>query len=227
MTDTRYSGTVFMYPCAGRDIAQPITEFGSRFDTMLFVDISYQFDTRFQMPKVDEWQELVGSVQIEGPKTHRMRYVQEGNHRRRETEPAWRRSRFQHLSSGRAITVVLRRGFGQYALHEVTDGTLAMFLHRGDSGGEGGSGVSYFANRRMKHAPISCLFNTIKRKLATPALLASDGSNTSIPELFRAGQKGDDIAEFQRQGLLWRRKCTLERPGDRRLTVVWEVTPWE
>lgn len=222
-----YLGKVFMYPCAGRDISQPIAEFGTQFDTMLFVDVSYQFDSRFQMPQIDGWQELEGSVQVEGPKTDRMQQSQHGNHRRHDIEPAWRRSRCQCSATGSVITVVMRRGFGQYALHEVADGTLGMFLHRGDSGGEGGSGVNYFANRRMKHAPISCLFDTIKRKLTTPALLASDGSNTSIRELYRAGHKGDDIAEFQKHGLLWQRKSTLVRPGDSRLTVVWEVMSWQ
>ena len=128
------------------------------------------------------------------------------------------------MQSGRVVEVCLRRGFGQYALHEVTDGTLGMFMHRGDSGGEGGSGVCYLANQRMSHAPISDLFDVIKRKLTMPGLIASDGSNSAIRELNSAASEGNDIESFVSHGLLWQKKMIIHRSRSSRLTVVWSVT---
>lgn len=218
-----YNGKVFLYPCAGLDIVQPITEFGMQFDTMLFVDLGYQFGDSFHIPRIDGWNELDKSVHIEGPKVSSLKVFQSGKHCRKEIEPAWRRSLYQHTQSGRHINIVFRRGFGQYALQEIANGTLGMFLHRGDSQGEGGSGVLYLSNRKMKHAPLSNLLNTIKSKLALPALIGSDGSNTSIGELYRAGNEDDKLQEFSQHGLLWKRCRTIDRPNDRRLTVVWQV----
>jgi hypothetical protein len=224
MRSNLYDGNVFLYPCAGMDIVQPITIFGLQFDTLLFVDLGYQFAGKFPLPKIDEWRELEESVQIEGPKLDPVKRFQCDTHCRREIVPAWRRSLYQHTKSGRLVNIVFRRGFGQYALHEITDGALGMFLHRGDSSGEGGSGVCYLSNRKMKHAPLSNLLNTIKLKLARPGLIGSDGSNTSIKELYQAGNGDDHVASFNQQGLLGKRLITLARPNDRRLTVVWEVT---
>lgn len=226
MSKVLYPGKVFMYPCSGLDISQPIDAFGDQFDTFLFVDTNYRF-SRLRMPVVKGWREVALSVQIEGPSIDCMRFVESGNRRYREIEPAWRRSRYKNIETGREIYVVLRRGFGQYALHEIVDGTLGMFLHRGDSGGEGGSGVCYLANRRMEHPPLDRLFEVIKRKLANRAFIASDGSNTSICELFSAAQEQSDIAMFNKHNLLWQRMSTLVRLDDRRLTVVWSVTPSE
>jgi len=224
MTTGFYGGNVFLYPCAGMDIVQPISAFGVQFDTMLFVDIGYQFESGFHLPKVDGWNELNESVVIEGPKFSSIKIFQSGKNFRKEIEPAWRKSVYQHSESGRCINIVFRRGFGQYALQEISDGALGMFLHRGDSQGEGGSRVCYLSNRQMKLAPLSNLLNTIKSKLAMPGLIGSDGSNTSINELYRAGNEDDTLTEFTQHGLLWKRRKTLVRPDDRRLTVVWQVT---
>jgi hypothetical protein len=226
MSKALYPGKVFMYPCSGLDVSQPIGAFGDQFDTFLFVDTQYQF-SEFRMPLVEGWREMASSVQIEGPSVDSMRVVDSGNRSYCEIEPAWRRSRYENTETGREISVVLRRGFGQYALHEIIDGTLGMFLHRGDSLGEGGSGVFYLANKPRKHPPLDRLFETIKRKLAKQAFIASDGSNTSIRELFSTAQERSDIAMFNKHNLLWQRMFTLVRPSDRRLTVVWSVTPGE
>ena len=221
-----YPGKVFMYPCSGLDISQPIEAFGDQFDTFLFADTEYRL-SRLRMPVVEGWREVAFSVQVEGPSIDCMRFVESGNRRYREIEPAWRRSRYENIETGREIYVVLRRGFGQYALHEIIDGTLGMFLHRGDSCGEAGSGVCYLANRRMEHPPLDRLFEAIKRKLVNQAFIASDGSNTSMRELFGASQERNDISMFNKHNLLWQRISTLVRPSDRRLTVVWSVTPSE
>ena len=122
--------------------------------------------------------------------------------------------------------VVQRRGFGQYALHEVPDSSLHMFLHRGDSGGEGGSGAYFLSNHRMAHPPLSMLLNVLKRKLSYPALVGSDGSNTSIQQLSSASTGNESVVQFTSNGMRWRRAGTLQSSKTNQ-TVIWKVTPQE
>lgn len=221
MIDGGYQGRIFMYPCAGFDIVEPVQALADQFDTFVFVDIKYRFD-RFSPPSIPGWDEVLGSVQLTGPATDAMRVVQRERGHHREIEPAWRRSCYRNPGTGRAINLVFRRGFGQYALHELCDGTLGMFLHRGDSGGEGGSGTFFLANHRMSHPPLSMLVDVIKRKLGTPALIASDGSNTNIRQLCDAAAGDDGITAFRAHGLGWERSGSLPGRQGRR-TVVWRV----
>ena len=215
-----------MYPCAGMDIPDVLNEFGHQFDTFLFVDIRYRL-RRLVLPPMLGWEAVPGTRRLEGQPEDTMRCVQSSGRRYREVEPAWLREDFRCVQTGRVVEVCLRRGFGQYALHEIYDGTLGMFMHRGDSSGEGGSCVFYLANRKLAHPPISNLFNVIKRKLSNEALIASDGSNTALRELYCAARKGSDIASFKSHGLLWQRKMTIVRSFDRRLTVVWSVNSYD
>lgn len=224
MSEVCRTGPVFIYPCAGRDIVEPVLAFGAQLDTFVFVDIWYQFG-RFEMPALPGWHEVSGSVVLEGEPVDEMRSVVVGKRRYREISPAWRRSKYCHDETGRQIGLVFRRGFGQYALHELRDGSLGMFFHRGDSGGEGGSGVIYLGNRRMSHAPISMLMDVVKHKLAYPARIVSDGSNTSIRQLVAAGQGDESVTAFVSHGLHWERVGALStRVGDSRHSVIWRVT---
>ena len=218
-----YKGKVFLYPCAGLGIPDALSAFWQQFDTFLFVDTKYRL-RHLAMPPCPGWAAVPGTRRLEGKPEDTMRCLQSSGRRYREIEPAWLREDFKHLQSGRVVEVCLRRGFGQYALHEVTDGTLGMFMHRGDSGGEGGSGVCYLANQRMSHPPISDLFDVIKRKLTMPGLIASDGSNSAIRELNSAASEGNDIESFVSHGLLWQKKMIIHRSRSSRLTVVWSVT---
>lgn len=215
-----------MYPCAGMDIPDVIHTLGHLFDTFLFVDIRYDFG-RADIPPLSGWEEVLGTRRLLGKPADHVSCVQSGVRRFRYVEPAWLRADYRNFQTGRIIEIILRRGFGQYALQELVDGTLGMFLHRGDSSAEGGSGVFYLANRRMSHTPLSMLFDTIKRKLTNPALIASDGSNTKIRELSLAGGGDNSITNFTRFGLLWQKTMTVARPGDNRLTVVWTVSRCE
>lgn len=121
--------------------------------------------------------------------------------------------------------MIRRRGFGQYALHELPDGSLSMFMHRGDSPGEGGSNVFYLSNRRTSHKPLSSLMSVIKRKLAYPALIASDGSNTTISELMASAKGSNEIKAFESHCLQWHRHPTLDLLSG--ITKVWQVRPQE
>ena len=94
-------------------------------------------------------------------------------------EPSRLIERYQndHLT----LTVTRRRGFGQIALtREFDDGTIGVFMHRGDSGGDGGSGGFYLSNRKSSYEPCSHLFRKLENKLMDHSMIISDGSNSCI-----------------------------------------------
>lgn len=212
-----------MYPCAGNDLAEPFDAYARRFDTLLFVDISYGFH-HFEPPTFAGWRALRETLSLEGPPTSTMRRVVGQSRTYRDLAPAWWRCQYQHVDTRKTVKLVLRRGFGQYALHELMSGQLGMFLHRGDSPGEGGSGARFLENVSMSHAPLSMLLDVIKTKLSVPGLIGSDGSNTSIRQLMRAAVGDERHVDFVSHGLHWRRVGGL--PGRlSRSTVVWKVAP--
>lgn len=128
----------------------------------------------------------------------------------RFVKPAYLTEVFVRRIDGRRITAIRRRGFGQYALAELDDRSVNVFVHRGDSEGEGGSNVFYLANLRRNHEPCSNLFEKLARKLAPRALIISDGSNARIRPLRRFHNK--NIAGHE----AYRSICGLEFSyGDR------------
>ena len=221
MTALLYPGKIFMYPCAGNDIAEPVQVFGELFDTFLFVDLQYHAASG--IPKIPGWCEVSGSQRKLGSLISAVRHMQDGRSKFRVIEPGWFFSDHINETTGRRILLVRRRGFGQYALHELPDGSLSMFMHRGDSSGEGGSNVFYLANRRTSHGPISNLLNLLKRKITVPALIASDGSNTDISALRHSANDSEEIESFSRHGLKWRWQAVSRLLSSG--TNVWEVQP--
>jgi hypothetical protein len=220
MTAPQYPGKIFMYPCAGNDISEPVQVFGEFYDTFLFVDLNYRGDDK--QPKIPGWKEVRGSQRRFGSPNSSIRHLQDGRCRYRLIDPEWFLTDYVNETTGRQILIVRRRGFGQYALHELRDGSLSMFMHRGDSSGDGGSNVFYLANRRTSYRPISNLLDLIKRKMTAPACIASDGSNTSIAELSHAANGAGAIESFTSHGLTWRLRTVSGRLSSR--TKVWEVS---
>lgn len=69
---------------------------------------------------------------------------------------------YERVGDRRRITVIRRRGFGQYALStEFADGSVGVFMHRGDISGEGGSNIYYLANMQSRHEPVGNLFDKL------------------------------------------------------------------
>ncbi len=220
MTAPTYPGKIFMYPCAGNDISEPVQVFGESYDTFVFVDIKYSGESK--VPEIPGWNEVRGSHRRVGSTNASIRLVQDGRFKFRVIDPEWFLADYINEKTGRKILVVRRRGFGQYALLELQDGSLSMFMHRGDSPGEGGSNVYYLDNRETSHKPISNLLELIKRKMTKPALIASDGSNTRIPELRDAAKGVDSMEFFNSHGLTWRLQPAAEFLSSR--TKVWKVS---
>ena len=216
------SGKVFFYPCAGRDWEQPLTLFKETFDHFFFVDLAYQFN-RIVPLNVPGLRPSGGPVHLQGPERSECQIIQSIPRPYRDIEPAWLHEEYVDSQAERRVRVTRRRGFGQYALDEIGDGSLGMFFHRGDSPGEGGSNTWYLANMKSRHSALGMLFEKIKRKLANPAYIASDGSNTVIRELEEASRGLLERTQgFTRFGLNWKRAAVLPfRSGSD--TVVWEV----
>lgn len=212
-------GRIFFYPSAGRDWMEPLEEFVDGMDEFRFVDIIYQFSDVSPIA-LEGWDLQPDSMVLSGPTVSRMSVCQDENgHQFRHLEPGWLSQRYRNPHDGRQVLVTRRRGFGQYALHELPDASLGVFWHRGDSQGDGGSNVWYLANRPRRHPPVSNLFEVLKRKLAYPAMIASDGANTRFAEL-RAAARQDLGAptSFEKMGLRWRQVGRLGRS-----TVLWLV----
>ena len=205
------------YPCAGQDWRAVVELLGQYFVEMKFCDLRYQMSDLPIAPK--GWDVRYSTLQTQGVLRACVQTEWRGKQRIRHVDAGAARFDLQRSAGGRCIQIQLRRGFGQYGLHEIPDGSLDLFLHRGDSSGEGGSNVHFFGNRQTSHPPLANLFDVIKRKLRYPAVLASDGSNVSIPAL-RDALRGGGAMSFSACGLAWR-----YLGGDDRLrqTHFWEV----
>jgi hypothetical protein len=224
----KVAGRSFFYPCAWKDWIEPLDAFGDLIEEFHFVDLRYQFSRPVPMEST-RWVLQPEFSSLTGPAVDKLRIVVSGERRYREIEPAWWRERYVDRTTGRAVRVTRRRGFGQIALDELPDNSLGVFCHRGDSLGEGGSGTWYLANHNMSYSPLSRLFDTIKRKLAYPALIVSDGSNTRIRQITdccieRSYRKQalSLVTEFDHFGLHWQRVGELNADRHRR-TYVWLV----
>ena len=216
------SGKSFLYPSAGSDWEQPFRIFAPYVDEFIFADIGYQFSTPKPM-SFEGWDLCSSDTRLTGPATDQMRCVQDSSSRYRDIHPAWLKQTFKQQGTGKTVTVTRRRGFGQYAIDELPNASLGVFLHRGDSMGEGGSGVFYFGNKRLEHPPLNRIFDNLKRKLAFPALIASDGSNSKIMQLRVAARDAQsDLTMFSAFGLRWTLVARIPwHIGD---TVLWRVT---
>lgn len=171
------AGKTLFYPCAGGDIAEPLQVFAPVISEFWFSDIAYPAGLRMA-PAVQSLGDLQctpkGTV-INGDPSARIEH-REGH---RFLLPS-RRIETYSRPDGSSFRVVRRRGFGEIALGtEFADMSLGVFFHRGDSGGEGGSNVSYFENKQRRYEPLNNLFSTLSRKLSEPALIVSDGSTTA------------------------------------------------
>lgn len=166
------------YPGAGSDHAEFLILFASHLTEFRFADIDYDFG-RDQPPSDPGPEYKLLESRLDGDATARLEWPT-SDRPYRVIKPAHLIRRYERRCDGRRFNVILRRGFGQYALAELEDRSVHVFVHRGDSAGEGGSNVCYLGNRRRRHIPLSNLFEKLTRKLAARALIVSDGSNARV-----------------------------------------------
>ena len=221
MNNPKYAGKLLLYPCAGQDFADPVNYFGEFIDTFIFVDINYRFNLKHR-PNIPGWFYISDSEKIIGKIYSPLTKQENGKNKFRFVEPGWLFLDYKNEKTNRKIQIVLRRGFGQYALRELEDKALTVFMHRGDSIGESGSGVYFLANRKTNHQPLSMLLDAIKQKLKMPGFIVSDGSNSTINELKNHIEK-KLIPTFESHGLLWRKSKLFEPLQGFNKTFIWEV----
>lgn len=122
------------------------------------------------------------------------------------------------------ITIVRRRGFGQYALAEFSPSSIGVFVHRSDSQGEGGSNMCFLGNVPRVHPPLSNLWDKLNERLADRAIVISDGSLVQFKHLRHAARTPDDSVYMSRtfvsRGREWQ---MIGRMTDRPRSKVWEV----
>lgn len=176
---------VLFYPAAGFDLGEIVTAFRSRVDQMVFSDTSYRFDSSGQSRLFEEARISPSQVDLRGPAAWARSRQRAGGRSRSWIEPGWLTARPN--GDERVKEIVFRRGFSQFALRELGDRSIRVFVHRGDSPGESGSNTLWFENRTRSHPPLSNLFDGLCSKLADTAWVITDGSNvgTEAPEPLR------------------------------------------
>jgi hypothetical protein len=169
-------GRLLFYPTAGSDWNELLLQFADYIDVFHFCDINYNDLPSLGNPFSDPGSHELIDSKIEG---ETFAWIDAPTQSRPypDLAPGRVSEIYKRVSDARRLTVVRRRGFGQYALAEFPDHSLGVFVHRGDSQGEGGSNVYFLANKKRDHEPVSNLFDKLSRKLADPAIVISDGSN--------------------------------------------------
>jgi hypothetical protein len=134
-------GGRLFYPSAGQDDMEFWTLFASCINEFRFADIAHDYGRGWSRFDPGSGYKLVRRS-LEGDPSASMeeRQTEKGGPYR-FLNPAYLTQLYERCSDGRKVTVVLRRGFGQYALAELEDRSLQVFVHRRDSKGEGGSNV--------------------------------------------------------------------------------------
>ena len=195
--------TVFFYPAAGSDYAEPLTIFGDYVDVFWFCDIDYP--RSLDLPPVCSSStnlRLIDQHRSGDPMAVLEWRTAENKRCYRFLQPSLLVETYER-QNGRLLTVIRRRGFGRIALSkEFGPRSLGIFMHRGDSPGESGSNVYFLSNKKTDYEPCGNLFDKLAHRLRDRALIVSDGSNSSIRPLRRFHNKSKEGHEafFHRAG---------------------------
>lgn len=210
-------GKSLYYPAAGDDMQEAISVFSGYVSKFYFCDLRYPRDIQGRLtgcsylPASFCYRPL--SLLRRGDIRAELAYrYDESNRRYRWLEPSSVACTYSG-PEGCQVCITYRRGFGEMGLSELTAPELGVFMHRGDSAGEGGSGVCYLANKKRRFQPLSMLFDVIASRAGDSLIIVSDGSNTAVSELGRYSRSNmsgatiyDQIREssFEKYGFLWR-----------------------
>lgn len=170
--------SVLFYPCAGCDTKEPIEVFHSHIQDFRFYDRSYK-----NGPNLDlEVMSSLGYAPISSTRSTKttQRDFNEGN-KFESLEETYQRPDGRLISIQRKKALI--RGHQvEWLMRDFSDSSIGVFIHRGDSLGEGGSNIwflssSEFGDKRRERN----LFPTIAPKLKDRALIISDGTLSNIP----------------------------------------------
>ncbi len=177
-----------LYPSCGRDDALYFLKiFMEKIDEFIFADLNFRSgDISFFENYLKTLQKIENlELTILGDFTGRyITLFDPGlNKTYRKIAPSY--AIFEFTINNQTKRVILRKGFGQFAILELNDESLDIFIHRGDGTGESGSGIFYLGNRKLKYKPISNIFDKLTQKLKNGALIISDGSNVDFKKVNR------------------------------------------
>lgn len=179
----RIRGTRFLYPSSGADHAEALELFSPFLDRFMFADILRGYGARVRPKPENVIPSVSHSVVQNGDCMAAIGRRRIDGRQRCHLDPAHTIRTYVRRNDQREIEVCWRRGFGQFAIHEQPVGQLGVFMHRGDSGGESGSGIHYFGDLVRSYPPLSRLWSHIESKLAPYSLAISDGSNSCFEHL--------------------------------------------
>jgi hypothetical protein len=175
-------GKTLYYPAAGNDYFDALNLFKEKISTFSFCDLHYPRGLALKpLLSTSDGYQLVASDRSGKPYaqiTHRKEYS-----RQYRWLPPSKLTEIYIGPDEKLTTIIRRRGFGEFGLAELNVGELGVFMHRGDSTGEGGSNLWFLANRTRDYPPCSMLFDVIASKVLDKVVIVSDGSNTRIPQL--------------------------------------------
>lgn len=174
-------GTRFYYPAAYLDHMEALEVFQDVVDEFWFADSHYPAGLKIESAIAVGSRFRLLNVERSGAINARRERRQDLlGHSFNYLEPSRLIERYER-EDGRKITVVRRRGYGQIGLmKEFSEKELGVFMHRGDSNNDGGSGVWFLSNRKARYQPCGLLFDKLASRLADESLIVSDGSNCAI-----------------------------------------------
>ena len=178
------------YPAAGVDWDEFLDCLEDRVDEFRFSDIKYDFSGKKPSPFSNRDHHRLVSSELYGQSVASIETCTSRCGSYRHVESGQLTEIFERIRDQKRTVVIRRRGFGQYALNEIADGALGIFVHRGDSPGEGGSNIWFLSHWKCKYPPVGSLFATVCRKLADRSLVISDGSNTDFGFLKKFHRRG-------------------------------------
>lgn len=181
---TAVAGTRFYYPAAYLDHSEALEAFQDVIDEFWFADPHYAPGLNLAPALGGHPEFILLNAEKSGVINARLESRRSPSGKSyRFLEPS-RLIEHYERTDGRKLTVVRRRGFGQIGLmEEFPEKGLGIFMHRGDSDNESGSGVWFLANRKASYAPCGMLFDKLASRLSDESLIVSDGSNSRINRL--------------------------------------------
>jgi hypothetical protein len=200
-----------LYQCSGHDIEECLGAFHEMISDFWFCDPVYRGTESAKKIMSDLGYHFI-TVEGDSPPfpPSEMRGIGAGCYP--HVPKAVRSELFERSHDGRRVKVNWRRGFGEYMLHEQASASVTVFMHRGDSPGEGGSNRYFFSSKGHAFPPIPSMIGCLRDRLSTKAIIVTDGSNCNIGFLKR--WHGKDISpteaaetaqqkSHQKHGLAW------------------------
>lgn len=178
---SRLKNASLIYPCSGDDALPAVQLFAATVADFHFVDWAYfrpgHQDSRYsgldqaasRQPALlrDQTDFELLQVEIDGPVT--------APSSGREFAPCVLTEHYRHVPSGNEFRVHRHRDLGENVF-DLGIKRLGVFFYRGDSTGEGGSGVDWLAGKRI---------GNICEQLIDGGLIVTDGSQSDYDDAYR------------------------------------------